>query len=109
LFEAGDYAPLTVKGAHAAHVIAYQRRHADDTLIVVAGRLFAQLGVPVGDLPVGEITWSDTVVSLPNRLAGQRFVNVLSGDTVTVTDGGIRLAQAFEHVPVAAFVVADAA
>jgi len=109
LFEAGDYTPLTVKGAHAAHVIAYQRRHADDTLIVVAGRLFAQLGVPVGDLPVGQTTWSDTVVSLPNRLAGQRFVNVLSGDTVAVRDGGIRLAQAFEHVPVAAFVVADAA
>lgn len=107
LFERGDYTALAVQGARSAHVIAYQRRAGDDSLLVVAGRLFARLGAPIGALPVGAGVWSETRVAVPDRPAGQRLLNVLSGEIVTVADGGIRLAEAFARIPAAAFVVAD--
>ncbi|HEX4883377.1 MAG TPA: malto-oligosyltrehalose synthase, partial [Casimicrobiaceae bacterium] len=36
----GDYVPLDTHGTHARHVLAFARRHGDETMIVVAGRLF---------------------------------------------------------------------
>ena len=62
LYQQGDYRPLKVSGARAGNVVAYMRRFDRQGLLVVAGRLFTQLGRPVGTLPVGVETWDDTTV-----------------------------------------------
>ena len=53
LYQQGDYRPLKVSGACAGNVVAYMRRFDRQGLLVVAGRLFTQIGRPVGTLPVG--------------------------------------------------------
>src|SRR5262245_24241474 len=63
LFRDGDYAALGTSGIHAAHVIAFARRHGNVALIAVAGRLWGSLG-PTGSLPQAEPTWGDTAVDV---------------------------------------------
>ncbi len=127
LFQDGSYTGLKVSGPHAAHVIAFARHHADQHLIVIAGRLFSGLGrsssaSDAGDgrdggsgamstptssavlpgLPLGDAVWADTAVALPGWAEGARFKNVLTGEVVVLTRGGVRLAQVFAHFPAAA-------
>jgi len=113
LFELGDYTPLAARGARASHVVAYRRRLGEASVLVLAGRLFAQLGQSVGhavgQTPVGESTWGDTAIPAPGLRDGERLVNALNGETVTVEGGHIRLADAFRTVPAAALVPATTA
>jgi len=102
LFRLGSYAPLESRGAQAAHVIAYARRHEGRTLVVIAGRLFAKLLGEPGRLPLGRQTWSDTAVAAGELGEGARLVNVLTGEALTVRDGAIALAPSFANFPGAA-------
>jgi (1->4)-alpha-D-glucan 1-alpha-D-glucosylmutase len=43
VFTSGDYRPLSVRGTHAAHVVAYARMHKHKAAIVIALRHFAEL------------------------------------------------------------------
>lgn len=60
----GSYVPLTVRGGLADHVLAFARCHGDRKVVAVVARLFASLGLDVGQAPVGAV-WGDTVVELP--------------------------------------------
>jgi (1->4)-alpha-D-glucan 1-alpha-D-glucosylmutase len=42
VFTDGDYEPLDVSGPHAAHIIAFARRHQRDAVIVIVGRALAE-------------------------------------------------------------------
>jgi (1->4)-alpha-D-glucan 1-alpha-D-glucosylmutase len=46
LFEAGDYVPVPVVGPRSRHCIAYARIHEGHGILVVATRLYRQLGFP---------------------------------------------------------------
>ena len=101
LFRAGGYQPLRASGAHAAHVVAFARRHADQTLVVVAGRLFAQLMQQPDRLPLGDEVWGDTCVECP--FPGARtLTHVLTGENVEAADGWIRVSRALGSFPAAA-------
>ena len=81
VFEIGDYLPLKVSGAQAAHVCAYARRHGERTVITLVPLLPARL---LGDrqvLPLGSEVWTDTVLELPDGLLAGRWRNVLSGES----------------------------
>ena len=108
LFERGGYTALAVRGPQASNVIAFERRHGNETLVVIAGRLFAGLGLPAGQLPLGEAAWGDTVVALPGCAEGARLVDRLSGQTLRVHRGAVRVADAFNALPGAALVAEDA-
>jgi (1->4)-alpha-D-glucan 1-alpha-D-glucosylmutase len=102
LFDEGGYAPLEAHGAKAAHVIAFARARDPHALIVIAGRLFARmLGLP-GRLPLGEAAWGDTGIAAGALADGTALVNVLTGETLAVSGGRIRLAEAFSSFPGAA-------
>ncbi len=74
LFTHGAYIPLEVSGNAAAHVVAFMRRNANQTVVVAATRqlkILQQLGkavVQLGRLPV--IHWEDTKLHLPDDLSG---------------------------------------
>jgi (1->4)-alpha-D-glucan 1-alpha-D-glucosylmutase len=72
LFASGSYIPLAVSGAHAERVVAFERRHADASLVVVLPRHTAVFGFP----PRADV-WKDTCVatSVPER----RLRNVFTG------------------------------
>jgi (1->4)-alpha-D-glucan 1-alpha-D-glucosylmutase len=106
LFRDGGYEGLAVEGAMSRHVVAFVRRHEDEALVVVAGRLFVGLsrgGFTVPSLPAAQ-GWSDTVVRLPAALQGATLENVLTGETLRADgDGALPLAEAFGAIPWAAF------
>jgi (1->4)-alpha-D-glucan 1-alpha-D-glucosylmutase len=66
LFEQGEYLPLAVTGEHAAHIIAFARRHGDHLAVVIAPRLLVSL-IDEAALPIGDL-WGDTAVELPKQV-----------------------------------------
>jgi (1->4)-alpha-D-glucan 1-alpha-D-glucosylmutase len=79
IFRDGDYLPLTVKGAAAAHVCAFARLHGSRAAIAVVPRLTAKLlGAREGP-PLGAAVWGDTQIELPVGLARRRWVEALAG------------------------------
>ncbi|HEX2825662.1 MAG TPA: malto-oligosyltrehalose synthase [Burkholderiales bacterium] len=102
LFRHGDYLPLHAHGEHADHVIAYLRRHRGRSMVVIAGRLFRKLGTEEGKLPLGQAIWGDTAIE--SGPLARPLTNLLTGETVEVKDGRIRLADAFRSFPGAVLV-----
>ena len=101
MFADGDYVPLAAEGAQAAHVVAFARRHGDEVLLAVTGRLFAGLGCPPGVLPVGD-AWQDTALALQGSgLRHGRYRDVLTGRVVVVTDERLALAAVLAVLPFA--------
>jgi len=105
LLREGVYSALQATGSQAAHVIAYQRRLDDQVLVTLASRLHVKLLKRVATLPLGEAVWGDTTVALPGFAQGQRFDNVLTGETVTLRNGALRMSEAFANFPGAALTI----
>ena len=80
---------------------AHARRHDHRLLIVVAGRLFASLGIDAGELPIRDV-WTETQADLSLLDARRRPVAVLRGTTFDVDPQvALPLAQLLAHFPVA--------
>ncbi len=77
LFRVGEYLPLTPTGEHSRQVIAFARVHGDDALVVIAPRLVFHTDSACQEA---------TDVMLPTQLAGRRYQDVLTGETLTLTD-----------------------
>jgi hypothetical protein len=71
-------------------------------MIVIVGRLWMKLGVAEGKLPIGQQIWTD--VAIDAGALTQPLTNVLTGETVTIEDGRIRLSDAFRSFPGAVLV-----
>ncbi len=100
-FAHGEYVPLAVAGPRARHVVAYARRSGDQGFVVIAGRLFATLGVDPGAAPLGADIWGDTEVVLDVLPGALTLVDALSGAKHAVADGRMPVAAALSHLPVA--------
>ncbi len=91
-FYAGaDYVPLTVTGAKWANVVAFARRHASETLVVIVPRL-SGIGSASSLMPTGSSYWGNTKIDLP---AG-RWHDIFEGkshDTTGSTTLGVLLAS----------------
>lgn len=108
LFRDGDYTALEIHGAKAGHALAFRRSHAGNTLVVIAGRLFAGLLGGETIRLLGAPVWESTTVMV--KLAdGTRLQNVLTDEILIVAHGRIRLSAAFGSLPVAALVSLKAA
>ena len=98
LFAAGDYQRIAVTGARAEHVVAFRRMHEHDGVVVVAGRLFALLGLAAGTLPLAD-AWGDTTLDVRFLAPGSRVENVLTGEVFTVQDRTLRVADLYRDFP----------
>ena len=109
LFRNGTYTPLVSFGNRAQHLVAFKRVHDEQTMVVIAGRLFVGLATDSESraaeaaanhwLPLGEATWGDTRVEMPGWADGSRFQNVLSEEVLVVKNGALYLSEAFGHFP----------
>ncbi len=80
LFLEGDYEPLAATGAHAERVVAFARRYAERTAVVVVPRLASAMlppSRPGTGLP--PLRWGDTALRLPPAIATRSFVDVFTG------------------------------
>jgi (1->4)-alpha-D-glucan 1-alpha-D-glucosylmutase len=103
LFSDGDYRSLDAAGARAKHLVAYARRHGRDGALVIAGRLYASLGLQPGVLPVGRAAWVDTTIDVGQIPRGTALRNVLTGETWDVEGERLQVADACANFPVALF------
>ena len=97
LFSDGTYQPLTVRGAAAARVVAFARRHAGGTVIVAVGRLLGS--VPLQDGRPAPETWERTTLELPAALAGvyEEVLGVRS--SMAIEAPRVDVATLFERLP----------
>jgi (1->4)-alpha-D-glucan 1-alpha-D-glucosylmutase len=112
LFAKGSYLPLRVGGEKTKHVIAFARSFRGTTILVLAGRFFAQLEAHAR-VPVGPEAWGDAEVVLRKRLPAGAYRDVFSGKIISpVQQNGdlvIPVSQAFAHLPIAMLVNGDGA
>ena len=104
LFQRAEYIALEVRGEKAAHIVAFARRDGPHWVLVIAARLFASLGLEVGEAPIGAI-WGDTAVVWPETEAvpqGPWLTDAISGQHHAVEGGVLPLAQVLRDFPVAA-------
>jgi (1->4)-alpha-D-glucan 1-alpha-D-glucosylmutase len=97
VFAKGDYRPVEVRGGAAEHVFAFSR--AAGAVVVVIPRLLARLGV--NGPPLGSAVWHNTTLAPGSETAGTRLRNVLTGDTLTIGESGLAVAEVLSRFPVA--------
>lgn len=104
LFRDGRYVPLASEGGQAQHVVAYARQHGDEVVVVLVGRLFARLGGESGRLPLGEAAWGDTSIDLSELSlpASARFLDAVTGRTLEVREGRLKMSEVWRDFPGAA-------
>jgi len=105
LYAAGDYRPISARGAAAVHVVAFARSHGEERLLVVAPRLVATLyGTGGFSARAGE-RWAGTALEGDAQLLAGRWRDVLSGEYVHASAQGelarLPLARVLERFPVA--------
>jgi (1->4)-alpha-D-glucan 1-alpha-D-glucosylmutase len=99
LFRDGDYQPLKVEGRRAEHVCVFLRQWGGEALLVIVPRLFYALVKRDAAPPVGQSIWRDTRIELPESLAGLRWRNVFTDETLEPRASTVELAQALLHFP----------
>ncbi len=107
LFAKGTYLPLRAAGEKSKHVIAFARSFRGITVLVLAGRFFAQLEANTR-IAVGPETWGDAEVVLRKQLPPGPYRDVFTGKSISPVrrDGDLvlPLAEAFSHLPIAMLV-----
>ncbi|MDQ6916763.1 MAG: malto-oligosyltrehalose synthase, partial [Pseudomonadota bacterium] len=103
LFARGDYVPIAIAGERSRNAVAYARRLAGSGVVVVAGRLFASLGIEQGVAPVGEDAWGNAALDLDFLPRETPLHDVLSGAVhhVGADAGSLTLSRLFAAIPVA--------
>ncbi len=111
MLESADYTPLEVRGERAQNVVAFARHDGNQWVIVIGARLFTQLGLEVGELPIGAV-WGDTVVAMPEAAANAAAIpsgpwtDAMSGLTHKPSGDALSVAALFKDLPVAVLTTA---
>ena len=107
LFAKGSYLPLRTAGEKNRHVIAFARSFRGTTVLVLAGRFFAQLDAGPR-VPVGAQIWGDAEVVLRKQLSVGPYRDAFTGKSVSPVrrngDLVLPVAEAFSHLPIALLV-----
>src|SRR5437868_14712812 len=77
LFLHGDYVPLQVTGAQAAHAVVFARIFEDRAVVVVVPRLSLKLTGGAQCLPTGSGIWRETAQELHDRHS-EKLCNVFT-------------------------------
>jgi (1->4)-alpha-D-glucan 1-alpha-D-glucosylmutase len=106
LLSEGAYVPLTVKGKHAAQVVAFARKHANAWAVIIVTHLAAGLLDKGNDLPlVDAAQWEDTALEMPAELTSRSLFDWMSTAAPKVEDNGLLLVRdVLAAMPVAVLV-----
>ncbi|HEY4879258.1 MAG TPA: malto-oligosyltrehalose synthase [Candidatus Acidoferrales bacterium] len=103
LFLNGSFEPLQVMGPRARNVVAYARKHKNESAIVVAPKWLAYAKAPLDWREMSRF-WADTKIILPKGNSGQ-FLNVLTNDELRADQNRgrstLNIAQLLKSFPVA--------
>ena len=101
LFREGGYATLHASGPTAEHLVAFERRLGERSLVVVAPRLWATLLGEREELYPGGALWEGTTIQAPEGSGS--YTSLFTGERVETEGDGrvISLAAALGRFPVA--------
>lgn len=88
LFAAGDYFPLAGAGEKEDFFVAFMRRAAGRTAVVIVPRLIAGLTGGAEVPPTGEKVWKDTQIPLPPGDSADAYRNLFTGEEAPVEKEG---------------------
>ncbi|MGZ5103309.1 MAG: malto-oligosyltrehalose synthase [Usitatibacter sp.] len=103
LFLHGGYTPVRVAGALSRHAVAFARRHEGASVVTVAPRLVAGLGIQPGELACGA-RWQDTRIELAFLDEGAVLLDVITGNEHRLDGRSLSLAALLDRAPVAVLV-----
>jgi len=110
MFAKGSYLPLRAVGDEYKHLVAFARSSGETTLLVLAGRFFAQLrrrSTSPWELKPGQCG-----SRAAEATSGRPYRDVFTGKTVSPVrrNGNLFLpvSQAFTHLPIALLINTDA-
>ena len=110
LFAKGHYLTVRAIGEKHRHVVAFARSYRGRQILVMAGRLFAQLGADQRR-PAGGEVWGDTTVMLRRQFAHKCYRDVFTGHTVAVENRKnhkvLPLSEVFSRLPLALLVPSE--
>jgi (1->4)-alpha-D-glucan 1-alpha-D-glucosylmutase len=105
IFSEGSYLPLEGRGEKKDHLCAFARTRGEDSIVVGVPRLVVGLLGGKEEPPLGEASWKDTWVRVPEGWVGRRYRNLFTGEELTVRNGGggagFPLGELFSNFPVA--------
>jgi (1->4)-alpha-D-glucan 1-alpha-D-glucosylmutase len=90
VFLAGDYAPLSVTGEKADHLVTFARRYKNSAVLVAVPRLCARLLSEPASLPMGSGVWKDTAIELPCNIPPEIFRNAFTSEHLPIEKHGER-------------------
>jgi (1->4)-alpha-D-glucan 1-alpha-D-glucosylmutase len=102
LFLSGRYVPLETAATEPGG-IAFARQLDDRVVIAVAARLVARRGDGLAQ-PGRQIEWGDGRILLPAALEPRRFIDLFTGQSVTVDGDSLPLSRVLNVLPVALLV-----
>jgi (1->4)-alpha-D-glucan 1-alpha-D-glucosylmutase len=104
LFMDGDYIPLMGDGALKDHLCAFARQEKNKAVLVIVPRFLTRL-TQMDEMPLGEKTWGDSWLVIPDEMSANRFRNILTHEMLGSVEQhggtGIALDQVFANFPVA--------
>jgi (1->4)-alpha-D-glucan 1-alpha-D-glucosylmutase len=98
LLRAGTYEPLAAEGRHAAHLVAFARRHEGRALLCAVPRLALRLLDGAGGR-IADVAW-DARLPLPPELRGD-WVDLLTGARHEAGAPALEARRLFAELPVA--------
>lgn len=105
LFMDGLYIPLVGDGNLKEHICAFGRQREEKVVLVIVPRFLTRLMKGTDEMPLGKELWGDSRIVIPEEIAGDRFHNIFTGETLkSVEKEGKRvlpLGEVFVHFPVA--------
>jgi (1->4)-alpha-D-glucan 1-alpha-D-glucosylmutase len=105
VFLSGGYQPVEVTGDRARHVVSFVRHHPPWRVLVVVPRLVAGLGIRRHEVPVGEATWGDTTLHLPDGDPAGEWRDAFTGSMLdTRGSSKVHMASVLVAMPVGLYV-----
>ncbi|MEW6108569.1 MAG: malto-oligosyltrehalose synthase [Nitrospirota bacterium] len=105
LFEGSEYIPLEIHGEMANNICAFSRVLLNRRVIVVVPRFLTQFCNQTGDISFPGEEWEDSFLAVPFDDAGAGYMNVFTGEILTVRNQNeaavLNIREIFGNFPVA--------
>lgn len=101
----GEYIPLEVNGNNSENIIAYARKHKNETFLTIAPRFLNNLMLESSNLPASD-NWLNTCIKLPSNFNNKKWKNYLTGELYDFDDI-IKISEIFTKFPVALLIIQD--
>jgi (1->4)-alpha-D-glucan 1-alpha-D-glucosylmutase len=99
----GEYVPLNATGAHKDNVVAFARKHNNETVITIVPRLSASFDRKTsqgpsltGSLPLGN-RWNDTQIAVAEQ---GEFEDIFTGERVKIENGTLAVSEVLQRLPI---------